>query len=40
MADGCIAATAQARGLIVAARDTAPFEAAGLRTVDPWVMPP
>ena len=35
-ADGFIAATAAANGLIVAARDVAPFEAAGLRVIDPW----
>ena len=36
MADGQIAATAAAHGLIVATRDTAPFIAAGLTVVDPW----
>ncbi|OXH88770.1 VapC toxin family PIN domain ribonuclease, partial [Burkholderia multivorans] len=35
-ADGYIAATAEANGLIVATRDVAPFEAAGLRVIDPW----
>ncbi len=40
MADGCIAATAAARGLMVATRDTSPFEAAGLRRVNPWATPP
>ncbi|MDN8008037.1 type II toxin-antitoxin system VapC family toxin [Burkholderia multivorans] len=35
-ADGYIAATAKANGLIVATRDVAPFEAAGLRVIDPW----
>ncbi|WP_175761381.1 type II toxin-antitoxin system VapC family toxin [Burkholderia ambifaria] len=35
-ADGFIAATAVANGLIVATRDVAPFEAAGLRVIDPW----
>ncbi|KWE91481.1 type II toxin-antitoxin system VapC family toxin [Burkholderia territorii] len=35
-ADGFIAATAAANGLIVATRDVAPFEAAGLRAIDPW----
>ncbi|KVL52556.1 type II toxin-antitoxin system VapC family toxin [Burkholderia territorii] len=35
-ADGFIAATAAANGLIVATRDGAPFEAAGLRVIDPW----
>ncbi|CAG9265153.1 Plasmid stability protein StbB [Burkholderia diffusa] len=36
-ADGFIAATAAANGLIVATRDVAPFEAVGLRVIDPWV---
>ncbi|RQR40144.1 type II toxin-antitoxin system VapC family toxin [Burkholderia sp. Bp9143] len=35
-ADGLIAATAAANGLIVATRDVAPFESAGLRVIDPW----
>ncbi|WP_175702724.1 type II toxin-antitoxin system VapC family toxin [Burkholderia ambifaria] len=35
-ADGFIAATAAANGLIVATRDVAPFEAVGLRVIDPW----
>ncbi|MGS0893963.1 PIN domain-containing protein [Burkholderia stagnalis] len=35
-ADGYIAATAEANGLIVATRDVAPFEAMGLRVIDPW----
>ncbi|WP_269505786.1 type II toxin-antitoxin system VapC family toxin [Burkholderia sp. IMCC1007] len=35
-ADGFVAATAAANGLIVATRDVAPFEAAGLRVIDPW----
>lgn len=35
-ADGYIAATAAARGLIVATRDTSPFEAAGLNIINPW----
>ncbi|WP_175959533.1 type II toxin-antitoxin system VapC family toxin [Burkholderia pyrrocinia] len=34
--DGFIAATADANGLIVATRDVAPFEAVGLRVIDPW----
>ncbi|QVN21232.1 type II toxin-antitoxin system VapC family toxin [Burkholderia pyrrocinia] len=34
--DGFIAATAEANGLIVATRDVAPFEAMGLRVIDPW----
>ncbi|PCE32714.1 type II toxin-antitoxin system VapC family toxin [Burkholderia ubonensis] len=37
-ADGYIAATAEANGLIVATRDIAPFEAAGLRAIDPWAV--
>jgi predicted nucleic acid-binding protein len=35
-ADGYIAATAAARGLVVATRDTGPFKAAGLKTINPW----
>jgi predicted nucleic acid-binding protein len=35
-ADGYIAATAIAHGLIVATRDTGPFEAAGLAVINPW----
>lgn len=35
-ADGYIAATATARGLMVATRDISPFEAAGLKIVNPW----
>lgn len=35
-ADGYIAATAAARGLTVATRDTAPFEAAGVPMINPW----
>lgn len=35
-ADGYIAATAAARGLAVATRDTSPFEAAGLKVINPW----
>lgn len=34
--DGYIAATAAANGMAVATRDTAPFEAAGIETIDPW----
>ena len=34
--DGYIAATALAHGLAVATRDTSPFEAAGLVTINPW----
>jgi hypothetical protein len=36
MADGQIAAVAMAHGLIVATRDTVPFEAAGLTVINPW----
>ncbi|MEO8410833.1 MAG: type II toxin-antitoxin system VapC family toxin [Propionivibrio sp.] len=35
-ADGYLAATAAARGLIFATRDISPFEAAGLKIVNPW----
>ena len=35
-ADGYIAATAATHGLIVATRDTSPFEAGGLQVIDPW----
>ena len=34
--DGYIAAIAASRGFIVASRDTSPYEAGGLRVVDPW----
>ena len=37
-ADGYIAATAMTHGLIVATRDTSPFEAAGLAVINPWTM--
>lgn len=36
-ADGLIAATAESVNMTVATRDTAPFEAAGVRVIDPWV---
>jgi predicted nucleic acid-binding protein len=36
-ADGYIAATAAARGFVVATRNTAPFEAAGLKVINPCV---
>ncbi|RYF21248.1 MAG: type II toxin-antitoxin system VapC family toxin [Comamonadaceae bacterium] len=39
-ADGYIAATAAAHGLIVATRDTSPFEAAGLSVINPWQAAP
>ena len=35
-ADGYIAATAIHHGLMVATRDFAPFEAAGLKVINPW----
>jgi predicted nucleic acid-binding protein len=35
-ADGYIAAIAAVHGLIVATRDTGPFEAAGLTVINPW----
>lgn len=35
-ADGYIAATAAARGFMIATRDTSPFEAAGLKLFNPW----
>lgn len=38
VSDGYIAATAAANGMMVATRDVAPFHAAGLATVDPWVV--
>ena len=39
-ADEDIAATASARGFIVATRDTSPFEAAGLGTINLWDLAP
>ncbi len=38
-ADGYIAATAISHGLMVATRDTGPFEAAGLKVINPWSTP-
>lgn len=35
-ADGYIAATAAAHALIVATRDSAPYQAAGLQVINPW----
>lgn len=35
-ADGYIAATAAENHLAIATRDTSPFEAAGLRVINPW----
>jgi predicted nucleic acid-binding protein len=34
--DGYIAAIATSRGFIVASRDTSPYQAGGLRVIDPW----
>lgn len=34
--DGYIAAIAKARGFTVATRDVAPFQAAGLKVINPW----
>ena len=34
--DGYIAAIAVSRGFIVASRDTAPYEAAGVSVINPW----
>lgn len=39
-ADGYIAATAAAHSLIVATRDTSPFEASGLEVINPWEASP
>lgn len=39
-ADGYIAATAAAHNLMVATRDTSPFEAAQLTTINPWEAAP
>lgn len=36
LSDGYIAAIALAGGMTVATRDKPPFEAAGLRVIDPW----
>ncbi len=38
--DGYIAATAAAHSLIVATRDTSPFEAGGLEVINPWLESP
>ena len=38
VSDGYIAAIAAANAMTVATRDTAPFEAAGLGTVNPWTL--
>jgi len=34
--DGYIAAVAASRGVIVASRDTSPYEAAGVAVINPW----
>jgi toxin FitB len=39
-ADGYIAATALAHGFSVATRDVSPFEASGLKVINPWVVAP
>jgi len=39
-ADGYIAAMASVRGFLVATRDTSPFEAAALYTINPWKAKP
>lgn len=36
--DGYIAAIAASRGFIVASRDTAPYEAAGVSVINPWKL--
>lgn len=36
--DGYIAAAAKARGFAIATRDVAPFQAAGLQVINPWVV--
>ena len=38
--DGYIAAIAASRSFIVASRDTAPYEAAGVSVIDPWAATP
>jgi hypothetical protein len=37
IANGQVAAVAARHGFAVATRDTTPFEAAGLRVIDPWM---
>ena len=37
-ADGYIAATAKANGMMVATRDVSPFKAAGLDVINPWLL--
>jgi len=36
--DGYIAAIAASREFIVASRDTAPYEAAGVSVINPWAV--
>jgi predicted nucleic acid-binding protein len=38
IADGQIAAIAAVQGFTIATRNTAPFEAAGIPVIDPWMM--
>lgn len=38
IADGQIAAIALAHGFTIATRDTAPFEAAGVPVINPWML--
>jgi predicted nucleic acid-binding protein len=38
IADGQIAAIAKVHGFTIATRDTAPFEAAGIPVIDPWML--
>lgn len=40
LADGYIAAIAATHGLMVATRDTSPFEHAGVNTINPWEATP
>ena len=37
-ADGYIAATAKANGMMIATRDVSPFKAAGLDVINPWLL--
>ncbi|MDR2154909.1 MAG: type II toxin-antitoxin system VapC family toxin [Burkholderiaceae bacterium] len=39
-ADACIAATALVYGYAVATRDAVPFQAAGVKVINPWKMKP
>jgi predicted nucleic acid-binding protein len=38
--DGYIAAIAASKNFMIATRDTAPFEAGGIRIINPWMEPP